>query len=506
MPAVPSAGRSSKLPWLGAGLLFLILPLLLPPPSGMPPAAWRMAGIAALMATWWIGEAIPLAGTALVPMVACPLLGILPTAAVAREYGNHLIYLFLGGFMIAVAMERWDLHRRIALRLLILFGTEPRRLLTGFGVSVALLSMWISNTAATLMTLPVAMAVVRQLAADTVIDGQRDEKSALAALGPVFMLTVAYSASAGGIATLVGTPANIVMAGAVTELVPGAPEIGFARWMVLGLPASLTLLALTLWYVPRTGPRLKDIDCGQNASHMIHASLNALGRMSGGEKSVLAVFLVTVVLWLTRAPVTIGDVRIPGWSGLLPDPSAVHDSTVAIAAGIALMALRARRDGRSVPVLDWESVRKGVPWGILILFGGGFALAGGFVETGLSDWLGQRLSGLAGAPLPLIILGVCLLTTFLTEVTSNTATSTVLMPVLAATAVGMGVAPTMLMIPAALSASCAFMLPVATPPNAVVFGSGWIPIRRMARVGFVMNVSGAVILTLLSWALARYVV
>jgi sodium-dependent dicarboxylate transporter 2/3/5 len=495
----------AKLIWLCAGLSLLALTVALPAPEGLTVPAWRMAGIAALMATWWIGEAIPLAGTALVPLVAFPLLGILPSGTAAREYGNHLIYLFLGGFLIAIAMERWNLHRRIAMRLLVLFGTEPRRLVAGFGVTVALLSMWISNTAATLMTLPVAMAVVRHLAASARIDGNQDEARALAAMGPVFMLTVAYAANAGGMATLVGTPANIVMAGAVFELVDGA-EIGFARWMLLGIPASLSLLALTLWVVPRSGPSLDLFDCGQGASQMIRDELELLGPMTTGEKRVLAVFVATVVLWLTRAPVAMGDFTIPGWSTLLPDPKAVHDSTVAIAAGITLMALRAPRGGESAPVLDWGSVKKGVPWGVLILFGGGFALARGFVETGLSGWLGERLSVLGGAPLPLIILGVCLLTTFLTEVTSNTATSTVLMPVLAATAVAMGVAPTMLMIPAALSASCAFMLPVATPPNAVVFGSGWITIRHMARVGLVMNLGGAVILTLLSWALARYVV
>jgi sodium-dependent dicarboxylate transporter 2/3/5 len=491
--------------WLVTGLLLLTLTLVLPAPEGLTPDAWHMAGVAALMATWWIGEAIPLAGTALVPLVLYPLLGILPSGSVAREYGNHLIYLFLGGFLIAIAMERWDLHRRIAMRVLLVFGAEPRRLLVGFGVAVALLSMWISNTAATLMTLPVAMAVVRHLASCASVGGEKDEAKALAALGPVFMLTVAYAANAGGMATLVGTPANIVMAGAVFELVDGA-EVGFARWMVLGVPASLSLLALTLLVVPRSGPKLELFDCGQGTSNMIRDELSSLGPMSTGEKRVLAVFVATVLLWLTRAPIAIGDFTIPGWAQLLPDPRAVHDSTVAIAAGIVLMALRAPRGEGSVAVLDWKSVKQGVPWGVLLLFGGGFALARGFAETGLSEWLGQRLSVLGGAPLPLIILGVCLLTTFLTEVTSNTATSTVLMPVLAATAVAMGVAPTMLMIPAALSASCAFMLPVATPPNAVVFGSGWITIRHMARVGLVMNLGGAVILTLLSWALARYVV
>ena len=463
------------------------------------------------MAAWWIGEAIPLAATALVPLVAYPLLGILSSASTAREYGNHLIYLFLGGFLLAIAMERWELHRRIAMRLLLLFGTRPKRLVTGFAVTVALLSMWISNTAATLMTLPVAMAVVKHLAAHALIDGRRDENTAqlaLATLGPVFMLTVAYAASAGGIATLVGTPPNIVMAGAIAELVDSSPEIGFARWMILGVPASLCLLALVLWWVPRIGTEisLDRFDCGDGASTMLREELDSLGPMGAGERRVLIVFVSTVLLWLTRAPIEIGGSRFPGWAQLFPNPDAIHDATVAIAAGIVLMALRAPDHGASVPVLDWKTVRRGVPWGILILFGGGFALARGFVETGLSEWLGQQLAGLEAAPLPLVILAVCLLTTFLTEVTSNTATSTVLMPVLAATAVAIDVAPVMLMIPAALSASCAFMLPVATPPNAVVFGSGWISIQRMARVGLVMNLSGALVLTLVCWALVRFVV
>jgi sodium-dependent dicarboxylate transporter 2/3/5 len=266
-----------------------------------------------------------------------------------------------------------------------------------------------------------------------------------------------------------------------------------------------------LWWVPRIGTEisLDRFDCGDGASLMLRQELESLGSMGAGERRVLIVFVSTVLLWLTRAPIEIGGSRFPGWAQLFADPGAIHDATVAVAAGIVLMVLRVpggEQGDASVPVLDWNTVRRGVPWGILILFGGGFALARGFVETGLSEWMGLQLAGLGAAPLPIVILSVCLLTTFLTEVTSNTATSTVLMPVLAATAVAIDVEPVMLMIPAALSASCAFMLPVATPPNAVVFGSGWVSIQRMARVGLVMNLSGALVLTLVCWALVRFVV
>lgn len=484
----------------------LLCTLVVDAPAGLEPPAWRMLGVAAWMAVWWMGEVIPLAGTALLPMVLFPLCEILSSGATAREYGNHLVYLFLGGFLIAIAMERWELHRRIALQVLLAFGTKTRRLLTGFALTVALLSMWISNTSTALMILPVAMAVVRHLArhAPAGLSPSDCERE----LGPVFMLTVAYAASAGGIATLVGTPPNIVLAGAISELVQGAPTLSFARWMLLGVPASAGLLLLVLWWVPRLAASrpLSDFDSEEAAGSVLRDELDAMGPMTRPERGVLAVFLSTVFLWLTRSPLSIGALTIPGWSNLFPSPGDLHDATVAIAAGVVLMAARARpREGEAVPLLDWETAAAKLPWGVLLLFGGGFALAKGFSDTGLSAWIGDQLAGMAGAPLPLLILGVCLVTTFLTELTSNTATSTILMPVLAATAVAVGVPAPALMIPAALSASCAFMLPVATPPNAIVFGSGWVTIRQMSRVGLAMNLSGAVVITLLSWWLVPLV-
>jgi sodium-dependent dicarboxylate transporter 2/3/5 len=496
---------------LAVGLLALALTLILPPPPDLSPAGWRMAGVALLMASWWIGEALPIAATALVPLVAFPTLAIAPSREVAQEYGHHLIFLFLGGFMIAVAMERWGLHKRIALHIVLRAGESPRRLIGGFLVAVAVLSMWISNTATTLMILPVAMAVVRHLAARASLEGRQDERVRELAernLGSVLLLTVAYAASAGGIATLIGTPPNIILAGQMRELFPELPEIGFARWMMLGVPASVCLLALVHFVVPRLGSEipLDRFELGQSGREVLREQLRALGPVSDGERKVLVGFLLAAALWISRSGINLGDFVLPGWEQLFPQPGYLHDATVAIAVGLTLTVLRghgaAVANGRSVPVLDWESIRRRTPWGILLLFGGGFALARGFQVTGLAAWIGSHLHALGHLPLPLILLGICLATTFLTEVTSNTATSTMLMPILAATAVSLDVHPALLMVPAALSASCAFMLPVATPPNAIVFGSGWLSIPRMARVGLVLNVAGAIVLSLLCWLLA----
>ncbi len=462
------------------------------------------------MALWWITEALPLAVTALLPLVLFPALGVLSSRSVASDYGNHLIFLFLGGFMIAIAMERWGLHRRIALGLVARVGTRPHRLVLGFLLSAAFLSAWISNTATTLMLLPIAMAVVGTLA-DRLEQSEGVEAVAKlrTSLGPVLMLALAYGASVGGLATLVGTPPNIVMAGAARELFPEMPEIGFGQWMLLGVPISVCMLAMVYLVLMRFGIRggLPKEEIAAGGREALAEERRQLGPMSGGERKVLVVFGLTVLLWLTRQPLPLGFVEIPGWAQLFPRSSFVHDSTVAIAAGITLCALNAVRpeSGRREAVLDWNSIRTRTPWGILLLFGGGFALASGFHESGLATWIGSRLEGLRGVPLPLVIAMTCLLTTFLTELTSNTATSTLLMPILAAVAVSLDAPPLLLMVPAALSASCAFMLPVATPPNAIVFGSGWVGIRQMARVGLVLNLLGVVIITTLCWFLAPLV-
>lgn len=518
--SAPASHPGTAPRWRGllllAGLGLFAVFLALPAPAGLSPAGWHAAAVALLMALWWITEALPLAVTSLLPLVLFPALGILPSRQIAHEYANHLVFLFLGGFFIAIAMERWGLHRRLALGLVTRVGTQPRRLVLGFLLASAFLSAWVSNTATTLMLLPIAMAVVSTLANHAASDGCEggedggaNREDLRTTLGPILMLALAWGAGVGGIATLVGTPPNIVLAGQVHELFPDLAEIGFGRWMLLGVPISITMLVVAYFVLIYWGARGRLGPSGQaiGGREVLLEQRQALGRTGEGERKVLGIFLVTVLLWLTRQSLQLGFVRIPGWSGLLPQPGFVHDATVAIAASITLFALRAERpdSGAREPLLDWESARAHTPWGILLLFGGGFALAAGFRASGLADWIGNQLVGLRGVPIPVVMMFTSIVAMGLTEVTSNTATSTLLMPILAAISTSLEAPPLLLMIPAALSASCAFMLPVATPPNAIVFGSGWISIREMARVGVVLNLIGVVVITGFVWWLAPLV-
>jgi sodium-dependent dicarboxylate transporter 2/3/5 len=489
--------------WLGP-VLFAIL-CLLPSPDGMPDEARRMAAVALWMAAWWITEAVPIAVTALLPLALFPLVGILPSSRTAAHYGNHLIFVFFGGFVLALALERWGLHRRIALRVIAMLGGTPRRILLGFMVGAALLSMWMSNTASTLVMLPIGMAVVRQACRGARLgdeSGEEVEARVRRGFGRVLMVGLAYGASIGGLGTLIGTPPNLVFAGAVSQIFPEAPEVGFLQWMKLGVPLVVILLPLTWYYLSRWAVPfdLGTLWLGTGDRAGIRRELKGLGGWSRQERWVGAVFLLAALGWAFRAPLTVGQLRIPGWSGWLPASGFVHDATVAVVAALLLLAVplgrRPRQEGGGVEfALTWERVEKGVPWGILILFGGGFALAGGFQETGLAPWIGERLVALSVLPPVLLVALLCLTVTFLTEVTSNTATATMLMPVLAGAAQGAGVHPYLLMLPAALAASCAFMLPVATPPNAIVFGSGWVDIGYLARVGFWLNLIGVVVIT-----------
>jgi len=358
------------------------------------------------------------------------------------------------------------------------------------------------------MMLPIAMAVVTELsvgAAYKTSRGPEAEAIVRENFGLVVMLGLAYSASIGGVGTLVGTPPNVVFAGFVKKMYPEAPEIGFFDWMLVGIPVVVLLLPVAWVYLCRfaSPARLRDFEMGGGGREMILGKIRLLGPMSSGEKAVAAVFTMTALLWIFRKPIDLGVARVPGWSQLLPWPGYVHDGTVAMAMALLLFLVRVRpKTGDTIglqprlSIMDWETVQTGVPWGILLLFGGGFALADGFITAGLDGWVGSRLGSLAGVPVPVMIFTICLLITFLTEVTSNTAITTVMMPILGATAVGMGAHPYLLMIPAAIAASTAFMLPVATPPNAIVFGSGWVTIPRMARAGLVMNLVAAAVISI----------
>ncbi len=488
--------------WLGLVLGAAVL--VAPAPADLPPAAQRVAAVTALMACWWIGEALPIAATSLLPLVLFPLLSIQPAAAVSAQYGDPVVFLFLGAFMIALAMERWGLHRRIALVLVGALGTSPTRLVLGFLVATAALSMWMNNTAATLMMLPVGVSVVEHLAGQAQLGsraGAEARRSAERSLGAALMLGIAYGASLGGMGTLVGTAPNLILVGALRELVPDAPEIGFLPWMGLGLPVVLVLVGISypvlVWLAPETP--LARFSFGGGSRATVDAERERLGVMSQGERRVLAAFVSAALLWILRSPVTLGGVRVPGWSDLLPEPRFVGDATVALAVGLSLFWFSARgaaaRPGQRAPLLDWKTVQERVPWGVLLLMGGGFALAGAFEATGLARWLAGRLAVLAGSPLPGVVGGVTTLTTLLSEVASNTATATLMMPVLAATAVAIGAPPLVLMVPAALAASCGFALPVATPPNAIVYGTGWISLPRMAAAGLLVDLAGVIVIT-----------
>jgi len=494
----PGAYRNAGLV-LGLVLFIVLLSI----PFGDNPRIHRMAAVAALMAAWWITEAIPLAATALVPLVAMPLLKIAQPAAVAEAYMNDYIFLFVGGFVIALAMERWGLHRRLALHTVLCVGDQPRQVVLGFMIATGLISMWISNTAATMMMMPIALSIVLLYEERERAGAEGIAPGAARRFGLATMLGVAYASSIGGIATLIGTPPNVVFAAIFHEQFPGAPEIGFAPWIVIMFPFAAVFLAITwalMVYVlhPVRGGRFL------GGRQTIRAEIERLGPIRRAEVGVLIVFTVTALLWIFRVNIPLGGVTIPGWSDLLGLVEGrtkwVGDGTVAMMAALSLFLIPSGRE-KGERLVDWRTVEK-LPWNVLFLFGGGFALAAGFEASGLSDWIGAQSRAFGRLPVPGQILAVSGTITFLTEMTSNTATTNMVLPVLAGVARAIGTNPLVLMLPATISASCAFMLPVATPPNAIVFGTGYVPIGAMVRTGLVLNFIGMLLVLLLVYFLA----
>jgi sodium-dependent dicarboxylate transporter 2/3/5 len=459
--------------FLGPSLF--LLAVALPAPAAMPEAAWRVAGLAAWMASWWLTAVVPLEATALLPIVILPLVGVRPVGEVTRSYADPIIFLFLGGFFLAATTERWDLHKRFALATVRMVGTDAPRVVAAFMLASAVASMWVSNTATTIMMLPIAMAVVGHPANS----GGRGFQVAL-------FLGIAYAASIGGVATLIGTPPNAIFAGAARELL--GEEVSFAGWMAIGLPISVAML-VGCWLLLVTMFRVRGAVPGLARS--LAQEEQSLGRLSGGERFVLGVLALTAVAWVMRKPKTIGSVRIPGLTDVLPG---ISDAAIAIAAALVLFVVPLRNSRHRV-ALDWESASK-VPWGILLLFGGGLALAGAFGSSGLTEWIGSRLIALRGVPMPVVVLVTATIFVFLTELTSNTATSALGMPLMAGVADGLGLPALPLMATAAIASSMAFMLPVATPPNAIVYGSGWIRPAEMARAGIGLNFLSIAITTI----------
>ncbi len=476
-------------------VLFAVALWGIPAQADLSPAGKRVLALAVLMAWWWITEAIPVPATALLPLVFLPLLKVQPIRDVASCYADSTIFLFMGGFFLAVSMERWGLHRRLALHVIRLVGSNPRTLVLGFMVATAALSMWISNTATALMMYPLALALIAHLGHG----GRALEERSYARLKIALMLGVAYGASIGGIGTLIGTPPNLIFAAQLARLFPEAPPFGFLEWMKVGLPFVLLFLPLSWLVLTRLVFPLGKESVAQGRQ-LVKEELARLGRPSRGEWLAGMVFLLTALAWVSRADVDFGAVRIPGWATLLGVGALVNDATVAMAAAVLLFLLPVDL-GRREFVLDWQTAR-GIPWGVLILFGGGIALAGAFESCGLAAWVGHRLSLLRTLPPLVFVVMVCLTITFLTEVTSNTAVASIFIPVLAAAGVAVGIHPLLLMIPGAISASCAFMLPVATPPNAIVFASGHVSIPQMARAGVLLNFLGVILVTLVVFLVA----
>lgn len=457
--------------------------------------ARAVAAIATLMAFWWMTEAIPLAATSLLPIVLIPALTARSVGETTASYASPIVFLFLGGFLIAIAMEKWELHRRIALLTLRRVGVSPRRIVLGLMLATGFLSMWVSNTATTLMMLPIGFSVLA-LVSGRGMSGGGDAQAQLAQgaggnpevekFGICLVLAIAWSASMGGLGTLLGSPPNAIIAGyAADEL---GVEIGFVEWMLLGVPLAFSFI-LIAWVVMTRSLYHFDLAEIPGGRELINGEIAKLGAMNRGERMVAMVFAGAAVLWIVPGLLS----GIPAVSSAVPWLGSLDDAAIAIAAGLALFFLPA--EGNSRMVLEWKDAERGLPWGVLLLFGGGLSLAGAVAGTGLDDWFGMQVSGLAALPVILLIAAVVAIVLFLTEVTSNTATAATFIPVLGGVAIGIGVDPMGLLVPAALAATCAFMLPVGTPPNAIAFSTGAVTIGQMARGGLVLNLIGIALIT-----------
>ncbi len=435
-----------------------------------------MLALTAWMAIWWITEALPIAGTALLPLIFMPTLGLLKISDVSANYMHPTVLLYMGGFLLATGIEKWNLHRRIALNIIYLLGTNLRTTVLGFILATGFLSMWISNSATSLMMLPIGLAVVSQFKT------QLGENNGLLAdkLGKNIMLGIAYSASIGGMATLIGTPTNAIMQAVIKELYDY--EIPFNEWMLFGFPFAMVLLFICWYYLVSFGnklPKTFELDGGKS---VISNQLKALGKISFEEKIVLIVFGLVCFSWITRSFLLAKF--IPG----------LDDTIIVLTGVVLLLILPSSSEGKRI--LDWKTAEK-IPWGVLILFGGGLALAEGFQSTGLAEWIGQKFTLLEGISFFILLVIIIASVNFLTEVTSNVATASMLLPILASVAIKLDLHPFGLMVGATLAASCAFMLPVATPPNAVVFGSGYLQMKDMVRAGLWLNILSILIISLM---------
>ena len=508
-PAEKPHTRTIRLLGLLAGLALAVAIYALMP-QDVPHNAKLTAATAVLMGVWWMTEALPLPATALIPLVVFPTLGEdITLDKVGASYGNNIIFLFMGGFLLALAMQRWNLHRRIALLTVKVMGTKPSQMVAGFMVATGFLSMWVSNTATAVMMLPIGVSVLllvtkigsgdgetapataeaggsRDTGEVDLQDDQLKEEVVKSNFGTALMLGIAYSASIGSLGTIIGTPPNTLMAGYLSDA--HDITIGFGQWMLVGVPLAVVLMALCWLLLTKVlfKPEISEIPGGKE---LIGEELHKLGPMSSGEKRVLALFVLAAAAWIL----------VP----ILFDDPMISDAGIAVAVGLLLFLCPAGA-APGVRLLDWDTAVK-LPWGVLLLFGGGLALSAQFSTSGLTEWIGQQVQGLGGLPVVLLVLLMAGGILLLTELTSNTATAATFLPVAGGVAMGIGVDPMLLAIPVALAATCAFMLPVATPPNAIAFGSGYVTVSQMIRGGVWLNLIALVLITITTMTLGVWV-
>jgi len=462
------------------GLILFLVPLIIPAPEGMSITAWHTAGIALLLAAWWATEVLPIPITSLLPLLLFPALGIMKMGDSAEAYARPTIFLLLGGFIIATALARWNLHRRLALNILVRVGDNPSAIIGGFMAATALMSMWISNTASTIMMIPIALSLASEIVRDKNIKHQ--------GFVLCLILGIAYAASIGGLGTPIGTPPNLFVVGFMRDTYN--IEVSFLTWMMFGIPTVIVMVPIA-WFVLTKWAYPFNLSDAPVAHDLLSNELNQMGPISKPEKRVASVFMAIAACWILRVPMQ-NNFDILPW---------LNDAMIAVGGAVVLFMIPSGcQTEKNTALLDWETANR-IPWGVLLLFGGGLSLAEAVKTSGLAVWLGEAMSALGTMPLIMMILCLVTLVIFLTELTSNTATTATLLPVLGALAATTGIDPMMLFAPVALSASCAFMLPVATAPNAVIYSTGEVTIPQMANAGFRLNLVGIVAVTLLSYAL-----
>lgn len=441
-------------------------------PGGVTADEATVLGLAAWMAIWWISECLPLAVTALLPIALLPAFGATTTREATAPFANDVVFLYLGGFLLAEALQQWRAHERLALGVVLRVGTDSRRLVFGVMLATAFISMWISNTATAAMMYPIALATGRRFGDSP---AARSQQVAL-------LLGVAFAASIGGMATLIGTPPNLILAGAARELI--GVELDFFSFLKYGLPIAVILLP-SCWALLVFVFHRERVELGGDGVAGLRAQLQELGPVSSGERRVLGVFVAMAVAWLVREPKQIGALAIPGLTDVVPG---LTDAGIAVMGGISLfLFLGQGSDGQRRPLLTWREARE-IPWDVLLLFGGGLSLAAAMESSGLATRIGQWMSGFEGLPLPLVLLGVAVVTVIVSELASNAATASMGMPIAVALASALGQPPLLMMLTIGLAASVGYALPMATPPNAIVFGSGVLTVRQMARAGLLLDV------------------